>query len=146
MVQQGLNNFQIINCPDEGCTAELRETSPYFVKLREADRQKLMKIRRNKYILMNPEIKICRKEDCDGFLNTDSLKNECEICKESHCPKCLEVTHKGRCDKSTARVLEKKYKLKHCPNCKMVVQKNTGCDHITCHCSYEFCYLCGKAF
>ena len=26
----------------------------------------------------------------------------------------------------------------------MVVQKNLGCDHITCFCSYEFCYICGK--
>jgi hypothetical protein len=28
----------------------------------------------------------------------------------------------------------------------MVVQKQEGCDHITCYCSYEFCYLCGGGF
>ena len=28
----------------------------------------------------------------------------------------------------------------------MVVQKNKGCDHITCYCSYEFCYICNTTY
>jgi hypothetical protein len=45
-----------------------------------------------------------------------------------------------------ARILEKKLRLKRCPSCRMVVQKSNGCDHMTCHCSYEFCYVCSQQY
>ena len=30
-----------------------------------------------------------------------------------------------------------------CPHCFALVQKSTGCTHITCTCKGEFCYICG---
>lgn len=33
-----------------------------------------------------------------------------------------------------------------CPQCKVYVFKNTGCDHINCVCGKEFCYRCGGDF
>jgi hypothetical protein len=37
-------------------------------------------------------------------------------------------------------------KLKQCFKCKKFVQKVSGCNHITCTCGAQFCYLCGKKF
>ncbi|KAF2876945.1 hypothetical protein BDV95DRAFT_465034, partial [Massariosphaeria phaeospora] len=34
---------------------------------------------------------------------------------------------------------------KKCPGCKWNIEKNTGCDHMTCKCSkckHEFCWIC----
>jgi len=35
---------------------------------------------------------------------------------------------------------------KQCKKCKFWVQKNDGCNHMTCRCGYEFCYVCGGKY
>lgn len=30
----------------------------------------------------------------------------------------------------------------HCPQCNRLISKIEGCNHITCVCKYEFCYIC----
>ena len=34
-------------------------------------------------------------------------------------------------------------KFKQCPKCQFWVEKNTGCNHMTCMCGMQFCYQCG---
>ena len=39
--------------------------------------------------------------------------------------------------------LKNEFKLKQCIKCKFWVEKNEGCNHMTCRCKNEFCWLCG---
>lgn len=34
-------------------------------------------------------------------------------------------------------------KYKECGKCRRWVEKQSGCDHITCLCGHDFCYRCG---
>mmetsp|Transcript_51346 Transcript_51346/g.120602 ORF Transcript_51346/g.120602 Transcript_51346/m.120602 type:complete len:119 (+) Transcript_51346:1029-1385(+) len=34
-------------------------------------------------------------------------------------------------------------KLKQCPKCQFWVERNNGCDAMTCRCGFVFCYQCG---
>jgi hypothetical protein len=33
--------------------------------------------------------------------------------------------------------------IRQCSQCKNVIEKNLGCNHITCRCGHQFCYVCG---
>ena len=37
-------------------------------------------------------------------------------------------------------------KAQRCSRCKYWVEKNDGCNHMTCRCGYEFCYICGDKY
>jgi len=36
------------------------------------------------------------------------------------------------------------YGARGCPNCSIRVQRSDGCNHMTCICGFEWCYVCGK--
>ncbi|KAI0506436.1 hypothetical protein F5B22DRAFT_623554 [Xylaria bambusicola] len=42
--------------------------------------------------------------------------------------------------------LAKRKGWKRCPSCRRLVEKVTGCDHISCRCGQHFCYKCGEPY
>mmetsp|Transcript_12605 Transcript_12605/g.29433 ORF Transcript_12605/g.29433 Transcript_12605/m.29433 type:complete len:158 (-) Transcript_12605:428-901(-) len=38
----------------------------------------------------------------------------------------------------------KQRNAKKCPGCKTPIEKNEGCNHMSCTCGTDFCWLCGK--
>ena len=102
----------------------------------------------------------CPKANCTFFFimaKKSSLTHMiCEVCKEEFCVKGCKKAHKGkRCEeidltnlnnKSDEEFLKmtEKEKLRKCPTCNIWVEKNKGCNHITCKCKTQFCYVCGS--
>ena len=69
------------------------------------------------------------------------------------CFECNEVWHpKMTCEKaqekSYGKWSSKKKNVDKCPHCKMRIEKESGCNHMTCwYCKYEFCWICkGEAY
>ena len=40
------------------------------------------------------------------------------------------------------QMLEDRTRFRRCPACQHGVEKNLGCDHMTCRCKHEFCWRC----
>jgi len=90
----------------------------------------------------------------------------CYVCKHTHCNNCkipwhtnLTCTEYNGILKQKEEKLEKEktnelaaqvwitLKTKPCPACKTPIEKNGGCNHMTCmKCRYEFCWLCGTKY
>ncbi|KAK6841964.1 hypothetical protein PG987_002824, partial [Apiospora arundinis] len=102
------------------------------------------------------EFRWCLNPRCGAgqIHKADCSKVKCHACKKSSCSRHDLPWHKGETcvayDKRTRRqrksdkASEKKVKemTKSCPRCHKDVYKYTGCDHITCVCGHEWCYLC----
>lgn len=95
-------------------------------------------------------IKICAKGSNDA---------ECAACATKFCTECHGPWHKNSCAEYMWAQYAKFYKdcgmevtkidkarfgaRKFCPACKVVIEKNGGCNHMTCKkCWYEFCWVC----
>ncbi|CAD8102144.1 unnamed protein product [Paramecium sonneborni] len=75
----------------------------------------------------------------------------CPTCKTAFCINGCGEAHEGKSceqveqEKLKARVKEEKG-LVSCPKCKIQILKDGGCNHITCQCKHEFCYVCQKSY
>ena len=47
----------------------------------------------------------------------------------------------GEVDPSSLSLMNDRTKL--CPSCKVPIEKNKGCDHISCRCGHDFWWTCG---
>jgi hypothetical protein len=128
---------------------------------------KLENISLNHLSETNPdEVSFCPTPGCSYicFYDINEYHLNCPLCKKSYCLKCKTEWHQGlTCEEyqnekkyeenmtEEDKLNEKKFndyikgnKCKQCPKCKRWVEKNKGCDHITCPCGTHFCYNCGQ--
>lgn len=93
------------------------------------------------------------------FNQGDSTDFKCEKCKKRYCLKCKVDYHIGStCEQYEQWAIENGLadelfsdflsgsKFKKCPGCNRFVEKSFGCNHMTCRCKTEFCYLCGRLY
>jgi ariadne-1 len=110
------------------------------------------------FIDINKQAKWCPGPACTVAYSSPSLKQAdviCGLCGHDWCFKCLKRAHRPiQCDDLVTWLnrinqgqddndIWLKLNTKPCPKCKVQIQKNQGCMHMTCsQCRYEFCWLC----
>ncbi|KAI3332449.1 hypothetical protein HD806DRAFT_519183 [Xylariaceae sp. AK1471] len=98
----------------------------------------------------------CLNPRCDAgqIYPLECTKAKCYSCKHYSCVRhdipwhssetCEEYDKRTRKQRKNNKLSEKHVKeiTKPCPGCKKNVNKYSGCDHITCVCGHEWCWLC----
>ncbi|KAI1802360.1 IBR finger domain-containing protein [Daldinia bambusicola] len=93
----------------------------------------------------------CHRPTCSVFIHPNTYVNNvatCHACQSRTCVTCKRQSHDGDCpyDEDLQQVmrLAREQGWQRCANCRAMVELNTGCNHITCRCGAQFCYLCGR--
>ncbi|OAL52699.1 ariadne RING finger [Pyrenochaeta sp. DS3sAY3a] len=95
----------------------------------------------------------CSNLNCAKFIVPDNIKSglqraDCAACGTETCAICMNGYHYSRdCPDDPSlhqtRELAKSLGWQTCGACNRVVQLRSGCNHMTCICKAEFCYVCG---
>ena len=89
-------------------------------------------------------IRLCPAENCkEGIVDMKMNPPQCRRCRRAFCPNCMMAHHTGSCDKNFNMHFRE---FRKCPQCGISIQKIDGCNHITCRCSFNFCFVCMSAW
>jgi len=153
-----------LTCPFDGCTVACCQGN---LKNLGLDTNRIIKfVQRQKrfqlevYISECKELQGCLGADCQFVqqFTSESLNKltdvQCKKCDHVYCIKCKQKGHRP-CPcaiadqwwmKATSEAENMQWilaKTKKCPKCHVPIEKNQGCNHMTCkHCKHEFCWLC----
>ncbi|KAG8964410.1 hypothetical protein FRC03_001811 [Tulasnella sp. 419] len=147
-----------IRCPE--CSwGEWEIPDDTAVKVLEAEHyerwhfQKLFE-KTNKYYCPNPHCSTLLDPTDEG--ETRTKKAQCPLCRKRLCIPCRSLDHEGMsCSKNmrtqrrkgiegAAVKLARQRGWRRCPKCEVIVERISGCDHMTCKCRHSFCYRCGS--
>uniref|UniRef100_A0A7S3P536 RBR-type E3 ubiquitin transferase n=1 Tax=Amphora coffeiformis TaxID=265554 RepID=A0A7S3P536_9STRA len=135
-------------CPERLTRADLEVLAPNFL-------EKWNNAAIKEFVLKSSDHSFCPGADCTVVANiaSDVTKNypaSCGLCGTSFCFQCGKSPHRpATCDiiKRYEAIMQEFSELEHimkeCPACFVRIQKNGGCNHMTCtHCGHEFCWVC----
>jgi len=142
------NNPQFKSCCTKGCDQMF-----WLISHRKA-----LELKVNSFsgVLNKTTFVRAAEHDETDLLEPEHLKLICEKCEGETCFSCgLSYHYPATCDQ--VKKWEEKSKddsetknwleanTKPCPKCNTLIEKNSGCNHMTCRkaeCRYEFCWLC----
>lgn len=86
------------------------------------------------------------------FIPPNTIQNDvatCRFCARRTCSMCKAGSHEGDCPRDAAlqQVVEtaRQQGWSRCQRCSRMIELSHGCNHMTCLCGHEFCYVCGRA-
>jgi ariadne-1 len=146
-------------CPQEGCNYIVPE-NVFRIFIKGAKLKEFEKVIYKNFTDNNVDMKWCSAPDCGICVRSISHFGKevtCE-CGNVFCFKCGREGHRPcQCElveawqvKNTSESENVKWleaNTKKCPNCHKFIEKNQGCNHMTCRkeasgCGYEFCWIC----
>ena len=146
-------------CMQEGCKCVI---PPNSVKdLCEPDvYENLLKFLVDQQVSLADTLTFCPNPHCSKAIDIVGMTLcntvTCAHCLHEFCGECREPSHApATCSEkqqweafTDEEVMKQRLfgeNVKTCPNCKCIIEKNKGCNHMTCwKCHHEFCWLCMK--
>jgi len=145
-----------LNCPYPKCRRPV-ERKEIKARLSPEMFEKFNRFYTQAQLSLNPNARWCPTPNCDQVMFGSKLdpRLKCPKCAHEICFRCNHDWHTGSCERAARglvgyaadRAAFAAYALvaniKPCPKCRAPIEKNEGCNHMTCQrCRYEFCWMC----
>jgi hypothetical protein len=141
--------IKCVGCNAEVALADLRNAvGSNFDRLCKASMFRLMDTAGSPW-------RCCRTPDCIQVGRVSDAVLDCDQCMASWCLGCDGVAHRGVTCAELAREAAlkatnenlfeewKRASTRPCPRCQSAIEKNGGCNHVTCrNCQCHFCWRC----
>lgn len=154
----------VATCPHDACTEVVTEDE-MTEALGASSPEVLAKFKNfqlRSFVESNPFTRWCPGPGCERVayaLSPAAMESEgsvahCDACDTRFCLVCGEEPHSPATCKGMAKWNEKcrnesetanwiLANTKSCPKCHSRIEKNQGCNHMTCQkCKFEFCWIC----
>ncbi|CAK63918.1 unnamed protein product (macronuclear) [Paramecium tetraurelia] len=147
-----IRNAQVMNilCPQQGCRETFQDSVIQNIVTQETFR-KYLNFKYKNEIQKDPNKKWCPVPDCQYYVERNPRSN-ITICKcgAQICFNCGRLAHLNRrCENYSDlqfQYAQNIYNIKQCPDCSSPVEKNQGCNHMTCRCGYQYCWVCMQKY
>ncbi|KAK2962765.1 putative E3 ubiquitin-protein ligase dbl4 [Blattamonas nauphoetae] len=152
LLKKGQTNPQI-RCPQEQCTIKL--PSSLIKSFNEPYASQYNTIVVTDYIGQRKNLRWCPGANCPWVIRRDGLlRNVACLCGTKFCFECGGPPHMPVSCELRRKWLERiqadtenldwiTANTKQCPKCRNPIEKNEGCNHMTCRaCRHEFCWIC----
>lgn len=147
-------------CPDPSCGVKAEDYELESI-LEPADYAKYLDFLAQKSLQTDGASCWCPNKDCREAILAENTGDRvaCPLCHTNFCRKCsLTPFHQDEtCEQAKARgdadlsiqawMAERGSKVKPCPSCRTGIEKNDGCNHMTCQaCKHQWCWLCTQNY
>lgn len=145
-----------LTCPHDGCNHVITNTEVHNIA--HGDARFVVRYGQatlREFIAQNPGMRHCPTPGCDNVFDNehnDVREYHCAACNQRYCANCC-LRHPATMGCAEARAADPAAREhaawiaagngRHCPRCTVLVQRTEGCNHMTCRCTHEFCYICG---
>lgn len=160
-IQEQINGEGVgdsIECVQPECHFTVSDDMILSLISDDRTRNRYKRIITKNFVAFNRLMRWCPSPDCSNAVKIEMSKPieiQCE-CGYSYCFSCtIEYHEPATCDqikkfhKETQEDIAtnswKAQNTKPCPKCNSPIEKNGGCNHITCKspgCKHEFCWIC----
>lgn len=141
-LQNALDSRQPFRCCTQEIPVDLCPTTT--ADFRERYRLMMLELR-------TPNPVYCSNRACGAFVPPAQYQGPdvavCRACASRTCRMCRNAAHAGICPQDVgmqqAVSLAARNGWRSCPSCNNMVERRSGCTHMTCRCGGQFCYICG---
>jgi len=152
-----------LTCPTFKCYVTIpEETWARFLEpAHPLQLQRYRRFCRDNFVENSKQFVFCPGKSCDKIYSSESgvaKEIRCGGCRHRFCWACKNETHfpsschcaekwLNKCSSEAENLSWIMAKTKRCPKCHVNIEKNQGCNHMTCRknaggCGHEFCWLC----